>query len=160
LDTELKEGVYTATSDPEKTFVPPKPEAMPPFLNFAPLDNAVAALDRSAEHYQKAIQAAEGKGGVALTHASLASVNRRIIETERKLTRPGGLPGRPWYRHELYAPGIYTGYGVKTIPSVREAIEQRQWDEAGKQIVIVGNVLQDEARSIDAAAIALEKATR
>jgi N-acetylated-alpha-linked acidic dipeptidase len=159
LDTELKEGVYTATSDPEKTFVPPKPEAMPPFLNFAPLDNAVAALERSAEHYQKAIQSAEGKGGVALTHASLAGVNRKIIETERKLTRPEGLPGRPWYRNELYAPGIYTGYGVKTIPSVREAIEQRQWDEAGKQIVIVGNVLQDEARAIDAAASALEKAT-
>jgi N-acetylated-alpha-linked acidic dipeptidase len=160
MDTELKEGVYTATFDPEKTFVPPKPQAMPPFLNFAPLDNGVAALERSAEHYQRALQFAEGKGGIALAHASLANANRRIIETERKLIRPEGLPGRPWYRHELYAPGVYTGYGVKTIPAVREAIEQRQWDEAGKQIAIVGKVLEEEAQAIEAAASALEKATQ
>ena len=160
LDTEIREGVFTATSDPEKAFVPPKPQAMPPFLNFAPLDNGVAALERSSERYQKALQAAEGSGGVSLAHASLSGVNRQIIETERKLIAPEGLPGRPWYRHELYAPGIYTGYDVKTLPSVREAIEQRRWDEAGKQILIVGKVLEDEAQAIDAAASDLENAIR
>jgi N-acetylated-alpha-linked acidic dipeptidase len=156
LDAEIKEGVFTATSDPEETSVPPKPEGMPPFLNFAPLDNGVAALELSAGHYQRALQAAESNGGAALAHASLARANRRIIETERKLIRPEGLPGRAWYRHQIYAPGAYTGYDVKTLPSVREAIEQRQWDEAGKQIEIVGKVLEDEARAIEAAASALE----
>jgi N-acetylated-alpha-linked acidic dipeptidase len=158
LNTEIKEGVFNATSDPEKTFVPPKPEDMPPFLNFAPLDNGVAALERSADHYHKALAAAESNGGAALAHASLASVNHLIIETERKLIRPEGLPGRAWYRHELYAPGVYTGYDVKTLPAVREAIEQRQWDEAGKQIAIVGKVLEDEALAIEAAASNLEQA--
>jgi N-acetylated-alpha-linked acidic dipeptidase len=129
-------------------------------LNFAPLDNGVAALERSAEHYQRAIQAAESNGGAALAHASLASVNQLIIETERKLIRPEGLPGRSWYRHELYAPGVYTGYDVKTLPSVREAIEQRQWDEAGEQIAVVGKALEDEAQAIEAAASDLEKATQ
>ncbi|MGA8183373.1 MAG: transferrin receptor-like dimerization domain-containing protein [Terriglobia bacterium] len=160
LDTEIKEGIFTATSDPEKTYVPPKPEAMPPFLNFAPLDNGVAALELSAGHYQRALQAAESNGGAALAHASLADVNRRIIETERKLIRPEGLPGRAWYRHQIYAPGAYTGYDVKTLPSVREAIEQRQWDEAGQQIEIVGKVLEDEAQAIEVAASALENASR
>lgn len=160
LDTQIKEGVFAATSDPEKTYVPPKPEAMPPFLNFAPLDNGVAALELSAGHYQRALHAAESNSGLALAHASLAVVNRRIIETERKLIRPEGLPGRAWYRHEIYAPGVYTGYDVKTLPSVREAIEQRQWDEAGKQIEIVGKVLENEAQAIEAAASALEKASQ
>ncbi len=157
LDTEIREGVFAATSDPEETHVPPTPQDMPPFLNFAPLDNGVAALELSAGHYQRALQAAESNGGTALEQASLAGVNRRIIETERKLIRPEGLPGRAWYRHEIYAPGIYTGYGVKTLPSVREAIEQRQWSEAGRQIDIVGKVLEDEAQAIEAAASALEK---
>jgi len=160
LDTEIKEGVFAATSDPEKTYVPPKPEAMPPFLNFAPLDNGVAALELSAGRYQRAIRAAESNGGAALAYPSLAGVNRRIIENERKLIWPEGLPGRPWYRHEIYAPGAYTGYDVKTLPSVREAIEQRQWDEAGKQIEIVGKVLEREAQAIDATAAALENASR
>ena len=160
LDTEIKEGVFTATSDPEKTYVPPKPEAMPPFLNFAPLDNGVAALEQSTEHYQAVLKKAESNGGAALAHASLAKVNHQIMKTERKLITPEGLPGRPWYRHELYAPGVYTGYGVKTLPSVREAIEQRQWGEAGKQIVIVGKVLENEASAVDSAASDLENATQ
>jgi len=160
LDTEIKEGVFVATSDPEKSYVPSKPEAVPPDLDFTPLDNSVAALQRSAAHYQRALKAAESNGGVALAHSSLARVNHEIIETERKLITPEGLPGRPWYRHELYAPGLYTGYGVKTLPSVREAIEQRQWTEARQQIAIVAKVLEDEARAIDSAAADLENATR
>ncbi|TAM84485.1 MAG: M28 family peptidase [Acidobacteria bacterium] len=158
LNTQIKEGVFSATADPEKTYVAPKPEDIPPFLNFAPLDNGVVALERSADHYQKAVQAAESNGGAALAQASLARVNHLIIAAERKLTRPEGLPGRQWYRHEIYAPGIYTGYDVKTLPAVREAIEQRQWDEAGRQIAIVGKVLDDEAKAIESAASDLERA--
>ncbi|HEX5410350.1 MAG TPA: M28 family metallopeptidase [Terriglobia bacterium] len=160
LNTEIQEGVFSATSDPQKPFVEPKPEDFPPFLNFAPLDNGVAALDRSADHFQKAMQAVESNGGAALAHASLAHVNQLIIGTERKLTRPEGLPGRAWYRHELYAPGVYTGYDVKTLPGVREAIEQRRWEEAGNQIVILGKVLEDEAQQIEAVASNLEETTQ
>ncbi len=157
LDAEIKEGIFSATSDPERPYVPPKPQPIPPFLNFAPLDNGVAALQQSADQYQQAIEAMQNNSGAALSPAVLSEVNRRIIEAERKLITPEGLPGRPWYRHELYAPGVYTGYGVKTLPAVREAIEQHQWEEAGKQIVIVGNVLQDEAHAVAEAAADLEK---
>jgi N-acetylated-alpha-linked acidic dipeptidase len=157
LDAEIKEGVFAATSDPEKPYVPPKPQPIPPFLNFAPLDNAVAALEQSADQYQQAINAVQDNNGAALSPAVLSEVNHRIIQAERKLITPEGLPGRPWYRNELYAPGVYTGYGVKTLPAVREAIEQHQWEEAGKQIVIVGNVLQDEAHAVADAASDLEK---
>jgi len=68
------------------------------------------------------------------------------------------LPGRPWFKHQVYAPGFYTGYGVKTIPAVREAIEQKQWKEADAAIVRVGKVLLDEAAVIDSAGAELERA--
>jgi N-acetylated-alpha-linked acidic dipeptidase len=79
-------------------------------------------------------------------------LNARLIATERMLTREEGLPGRPWYRHHLYAPGFYTGYGVKTLPGVREAIEQGRWDEAREQITRLADVLGAVAASIDDAA--------
>ncbi|PYV17007.1 MAG: folate hydrolase, partial [Acidobacteria bacterium] len=82
----------------------------------------------------------------------------KLIESERKLTRPEGLPGRPWYRHEIYAPGLYTGYGVKTIPAVREAIELKHWEEADKEIGVVAQVIEDEAALIDSASSELERA--
>ena len=88
---------------------------------------------------------------------SLASVNTRLLLSERALTDDQGLPGRPWFKHMLYAPGFYTGYGVKTIPAVREAIEQKQWKLANDQILRVGGVLEREAAAIDAASNALEQ---
>ena len=66
-----------------------------------------------------------------------------------------GLPGRPWYRHDIYAPGFYTGYGVKTLPSVREAIEQRRWKEVDAQVVAVAATIQGAAREIDRATAAI-----
>ncbi len=68
------------------------------------------------------------------------------------------MPGRPWFQHLIYAPGAYTGYGVKTIPGVREAIEQKNWKEADEQIVRAANALQDEAALVDSVAQQLEKA--
>ena len=64
-----------------------------------------------------------------------------LAATERLLTREHGLPGRPWYKHHLYAPGFYTGYGVKTIPGVREAIEQREYARVDEQIAIAADML-------------------
>ena len=88
----------------------------------------------------------------------LASINSLLIRSERALTSAGGLPNRPWYRHLLYAPGFYTGYGVKTVPGVREAIEQKEWGLADSEIVRVGKVLEDEASVVTQAAVALRGA--
>ncbi|HXJ96492.1 MAG TPA: M28 family metallopeptidase [Terriglobia bacterium] len=156
---EIEEGVFTATADPTKTYVPPKTEQEPPYLNFAPLENAVDKLAASADRYQKALQKADARAGAALDHAQLDALNQTLVQSERKLITDDGLPGRPWYRHQIYAPGYYTGYGVKTMPAVREAIEQKQWDEADRQIPVVARVLQDESALVDSAAGELERAT-
>ena len=148
---EIEEGVYVATADPKKTLVPPKVEEVPPFLNFAPLRNGLEQLARSAEHYDKAVQKA------ALGTRLLATVNQKLTQAERALTLPDGLPGRPWFQHQIYAPGLYTGYGVKTIPGVREAIEQKHWKQADEQIVRAGKVLENEAAVIEEIAADLER---
>ena len=92
-----------------------------------------------------------------MSSASLQAVNAKLLQSERKLASQEGLPGRPWFKHMIYAPGQYTGYGVKTIPGVREAIEQKKWKEADDQMQRAGAVLQDEATLIDSAAQELEK---
>ncbi|HYL14406.1 MAG TPA: transferrin receptor-like dimerization domain-containing protein [Terriglobales bacterium] len=154
---EIQDGVLTANADPKKPYVPPSVEEVPPHLNFAPLLNAAEALTRSAEHYQKALDKVTKNGGLAIGNASLHDLNAKLILSERKLTSPEGLPGRSWFQHLIYAPGFYTGYGVKTIPGVREAIEQKKWKEADEQMVRVGAILQDEAALIESAAAELEK---
>jgi N-acetylated-alpha-linked acidic dipeptidase len=146
---ELEEGVFKAAEDPRKTFVPPAKQPVPPHFNFAPLDNAMDLLTASAKRYDAA--RAKAQAGTA------KAVNAKLIESERKLTDAAGLPGRPWFRHMIYAPGFYTGYGVKTIPAVREAIEQKRWQEADEQIVRVGKILTGEAELIDEATAALGK---
>jgi N-acetylated-alpha-linked acidic dipeptidase len=156
-NSELEEGIYTATADPRKAYVPPPKEDVPPHLNFAPLENARDALTRSAERYQKAFEKATKDGNMALDQAAIQSLNAQLLQSERELTSPDGLPGRPWFEHLIYAPGQYTGYGVKTIPGVREAIEQKKWKEADEQIARAAAALQGEAALIDAAAGMLEK---
>jgi N-acetylated-alpha-linked acidic dipeptidase len=155
---ELEEGVFTATADPKETSVPPKKETVPPFLNFTPLDNALEALTRSAGEYRKALEHANANGGAALAAASIGDVNKLLIESERKLTTPEGLPGRPWFKHQIDAPGQYTGYEAKTIPAVREAIEQKQWKDADEAIVVVAHTLESEANLISSAAAKLSAA--
>ena len=112
----------------------------------------------SSGRYQRALERATSEGHAAVSQDSLRALNQKLIESERKLTRPEGLPGRPWYRHEIYAPGLYTGYGVKTIPAVREAIELKHWEEADKEIGVVAQVIEDEAALIDSASSELERA--
>ncbi len=157
-DLQLEEGVFSATSDPRHPTVPPAAESVPPHLNFAPLDNAAEALSRSAADYRKAYAHANEHGGAALASASLAEVNRLLIESERRLTVPEGLPNRSWFKHQIYAPGFYTGYGVKTMPAVREAIELKQWKQADQAIGVVARVLEDEAALISTAAAKLAAA--
>jgi N-acetylated-alpha-linked acidic dipeptidase len=154
---QLDEEVFRATADPRQTSVAPAREDVPPYLNFAPLDNAVAALTRAAERYGQAFAKAQANGGAPLAKADLAALNAALRQSERALTAATGLPRRPWYRHEIYAPGFYTGYGVKTLPGVREAIEQKHWKEGDEQIGVVARTLEAETDVIERAAGMLEK---
>ncbi|HEY3626272.1 MAG TPA: M28 family metallopeptidase [Terracidiphilus sp.] len=141
---EISEGVYDALKDPKKTLVPPKVEDIPPYLNFAPLEQASDDLTEAAQAYDKAMDAASGHGS--------AELNTDLLRTERVLTDEQGLPNRPWFQHVLYAPGFYTGYGVKTIPGVREAIEQKRWAEADEQIRRSASALEREVDLLKQAA--------
>ena len=143
-NTEIEEGVYQALADPKKKMVPPSTEPIPPYLNFAPLDNAADNLTRAADTYEKAFSASN--------KASSPSLDAKLIKSERMLLNSEGLPNRPWFENLVYAPGFYTGYGVKTIPGVREAIEQKRWAEADAQIAKVAKALQNEADLLDEAA--------
>jgi N-acetylated-alpha-linked acidic dipeptidase len=150
---EIDEGLFAAVSDPRTPLLAPPRETPPPFLNFAPLDNGLAALDRAAALYSRAFDKA------ALDGASLGGADARLMAVERALILNDGLPGRPWYRHQVYAPGLYTGYGVKTLPGVRESIEQKQWKRAEEQIARVGKALENAGHAIEVAAGELGKAT-
>ena len=155
---ELDEGMFKATFDPRRPTVSPVREDVPPHLNFAPMQNAVDSLTRSAKHYQQALAQKQSSLGEDAVAAKLGALNQELIESERRLTNADGLPRRPWYKHLLYAPGVYTGYGVKTVPGVREGIEQKRYGEADAEIVRVSKALEDESALIESAARELEKA--
>jgi N-acetylated-alpha-linked acidic dipeptidase len=148
-DRELDEGVFPAITDPKKVLVPPKREEIPPYLNFAPLETATDALSRSTEAFEKALKDSP--------QPPAQELNAKLMESERVLTDAAGLPRRPWFQHQIYAPGFYTGYGVKTLPGVREAIEEKQWDEASRQIERVAAVLRNEAALLDEMTALLKK---
>jgi N-acetylated-alpha-linked acidic dipeptidase len=149
---EIADGTFAAVSDPKDTRPMPVAEEVPPALNFAPLENAVSALTRAADRYKAASAKAGSDPGVS--HA----VNARLIQAERQFIDEGGLPRRPWYRHLLYAPGFYTGYGVKTMPGVREGIEQKRYAEAEKEVARVAAAIDRETALVNAAAADLEAA--
>jgi len=156
--------MFNAGSDPRRPQVAPRREEVPPFVSFAPLDNAQASVARSAEHYARAIKAFTehcGNSGTACaSEQTLQGINDKLIQTERRLTSTQGLPRRPWYQHLIYAPGFYTGYGAKTLPGVREGLEEKRYQEAEKEITRVAQALTDYAGAIEEAAGELEKATR
>ena len=153
---ELDEGVFKATFDPRRPTVTPAHEEVPPHLNFAPLENAAELLTRSAARYQKALS--QKQAGLSdIQTETLRALNAKLIDSERKLTNEDGLPRRPWYKHLLYAPGVYSGYGVKTVPGVREAIEQKKYSEADQEIVRVAKALEQESELINSAAQLLEQ---
>jgi N-acetylated-alpha-linked acidic dipeptidase len=157
---QLDEGVFAALLDPRRPTVPPEKEGVPPYLNFAPLENGFAALERTTALYGEALAKAAGNGGAALAKAALRDVNARLIAVERALTLNDGLPNRQWFKHQIYAPGFYTGYGVKTLPAVRESIEQKQWKLADEQIVRVGKVLENAGEAIQGATAELDRAVK
>ena len=157
---ELEEGVFLATSDPRAPTLAPPSEEVPPHLNFAPLENAAEALTRAAERYDKAAAKAPADGRAALGGERVKAVNATLLGVDRAMLDPAGLPQRPWFENMLYAPGMYTGYGVKTVPMVREAIELKKWQQADEGIARTGKVLEGVAAVIERAAAELESATK
>lgn len=121
---------YTLAADPAKTFIVPKPKEEVPYIDFSPLQNAMVSLQKITDSVAVIIKKYDSTNG---NHNAL---NKQLYQAEQQLLLPDGLPRRKWYKHALYAPGFYTGYGVKTMPGIREAIEQRNWKEAQEQIAI------------------------
>lgn len=146
-------NAYALAADPTQTYVPPERKAPVPHLNFAPLLNALSSLQASAGAYDTALAEAVASGGVS--DAAAADVDAILRGTEQLMTRDEGLPRRPWFRHQIYAPGFYTGYGVKTLPGIREAMEQRDWDEAEQFVDVVAAALNRVTGAIDEAAALL-----
>jgi N-acetylated-alpha-linked acidic dipeptidase len=154
---EIEEGSFAATNDPHNPTIAPPALAVPPHISLAALENAADSLTRAAAKYGKAYDKALGSGDAARANASLASVDAILARSEHVLTDQRGLPMRPWFQHLLYAPGFYTGYGVKTIPAVREAIEQKKYGEIDEDVARVAAVVNAEATLVSSAAVALDK---
>ncbi len=148
----VDEGAFTLAANPTETWIAPKKKDEVPDFDVEPLRQAVERLRVAARRFDAA---ARTTGDVPAT--ALAAANAIVFQAERTLTRTDGLPRRPWFRHQVYAPGFYTGYGVKTLPAVREALEQRAWDEARTQIPIVAQTLERFAGEIERAATALAR---
>lgn len=146
----VKEKQYTYATDPLHKELPPAVKEEVPFLNFAALQNAMSGL----ENVTKRLETLIAKGG--LTKEQQDKLNRKLYQAEQQLLMEKGLPRRGWYRHAIYAPGFYTGYGVKTLPGIREGIEQRNWKEAQEQIDIDAGVIKTFTRWLDTAANGVE----
>jgi N-acetylated-alpha-linked acidic dipeptidase len=131
VDNQLiSSNVYQQTTDLAKPIKAPAAKSEVPYIDFARLQNALAALDKSAQ------QLYEEGTKTTIPAAKQDALNKALYQAEQQLLFEKGLPNRPWYKHVIYAPGFYTGYGVKTLPGIREAIEQRRWQEADEQITI------------------------
>lgn len=141
----INSGMLKSVQNPKENYVVPKTERPVPDLTFQPLQNAVIHLRESAEKFQTATK------NKIFSPSVQRSLNETLLESERFLTNEKGLPNRDWFKHQIYAPGFYTGYGVKTLPAVRESIEQRDWIEAARQIRAVAETLENFASEIDKA---------
>jgi N-acetylated-alpha-linked acidic dipeptidase len=152
-DRLLDMNAFVLASDPSRPTLPPPREDAVPQIDFSLLQAALDRLRTSAAAYDQVL-ARTGP----LSPARRAEVDRRLIGVEHALTDPRGLPGRPWYQHLIYAPGLLTGYGAKTLPGVREAIEGRRWAEAADYIARTAQALDAASLKIDQAAALLSEA--
>jgi N-acetylated-alpha-linked acidic dipeptidase len=151
---QIDEGTFAEVNDPQHKLLPPKKEQVPPAINFASLENAAQRLSEAADRYQRALTAAKGK--LTGDRDALAALNAKLIQSERQFLAVDGLKGRPWFKHMLYAPGYYTGYAVKTMPGVRENIEQKQYADADAEASKLAAVLDKQTAWIDSASAVLE----
>jgi len=143
----LDANLFTLAADPTETYLPPERDTPVPVLNFAPLDNALLRLKQSARACDDAQTSALQNG--KLSDARRAELNALLRDIEQTLVSPEGLPQREWFRHMIYAPGLQTGYGTKTLPGVREAIEGRRWPEAERYAGIIAGVLNGYCGRLD-----------
>ncbi|AEM72226.1 Glutamate carboxypeptidase II [Allomuricauda ruestringensis DSM 13258] len=132
----VKQDTYQLVMDPKKPIAPAKMKDEVPYLDFSPIQNVVADLKKSIATFSKA-------DVLALSSAKKAQLNQELMSMEQVLLQDKGLPRRDWFKHQIYAPGFYTGYGVKTLPGVREAIEQQEWKEAQEQIGVLATTLKN-----------------
>ena len=154
----IEEKTIANFFDPKKPFVVPQKSDPVPHLNFAPLQNAVETLVKSAGAYHSRWRDFLA-GETQPPQAKLQELNAVLMHVELALTRNEGLPGRPWFRHQIYAPGVYTGYAPKPLPSVTESIELRKWKLAEEQIVVVSESLRKFTEEIEKARAVLESAS-
>lgn len=133
-NTLLKQKDYQLASDPTKTFIAPQAKSEVPYIDFSSLQNALINLKRSTDSLNISLKKSNFKAD--------ENINMKLAQAEQQLLLPDGLPKRPWYKHSLYAPGFYTGYGVKTMPGIREAIEQRNWQQAQDEIKLTAAAIQ------------------
>ena len=143
---EIQDGVFAAIDDPRRPRVAPKVETMPPALDFTPMSRAIEVLTRRAAALDEARAAAAKKSAPA---AALAAIDAKIALSEQQLLDAAGLVHREWFKHLLYAPGFYTGYGVKTVPGVREAMEQGEYQRVPAEMGRVAQALEREAAWLD-----------
>lgn len=144
----LDSNAFVVAADPTKKIAPPARHSAMPKIDLTPLDVASRQLSESMKKYEQAY-AQSAAAGLEMPAATRREINRLIARMEQSLTDPEGLPGRQWYRHMIYAPGVKTGYGVKTVPGVREALEDRRWDEANTYALVTAKVIDRYRQQID-----------
>jgi N-acetylated-alpha-linked acidic dipeptidase len=122
------------------------------------MKNAIDLLKKNSERYSKILSDWKAKGSPAISAQSLDLVNADLIKVPRLFLNEKGLPERPWFKNQIYAPGAYTGYGAKPIAAVREYMDEKKWKEAEAQVPQVAQVIENVAAGINKAAHDLEKA--
>jgi N-acetylated-alpha-linked acidic dipeptidase len=147
----LRDRTFSLTADPTKTSGTPTALLPVPTFDFAPLDAAVGRLKTSAKAYDDAL----AKNGAGLSPDRLAKLQALMLDIDQTLTPDIGLPGRPWFKNVFTAPGTLTGYGAKTLPAIREGIEQERFDEAMRYIKITADALNAYSARLDQAAAVL-----
>ena len=133
----LQDKVYTLANDPKLKLNVPTEKVTVPYLDFSQLENAMILLRKQADDFNGL-----SKEAILKSQEQQKAINKVLYQIERSLLSEDGLPRRPWYKHQIYAPGLYTGYGVKTMPGIREGIEQRSYEEAQSNIYKVANTLK------------------
>jgi N-acetylated-alpha-linked acidic dipeptidase len=129
-------------------------------MNFAAMKNAIELLKRSAERYSKALSKWREDGSPALPAEKLELINSDLLRVPRLFLNEKGLPERPWFKNQIYAPGAYTGYGAKPIAAVREYMDEKKWKEADAQIPGVAQIIENASAGINKAADDLEAAVK
>jgi N-acetylated-alpha-linked acidic dipeptidase len=153
---ELQEGVFRAINDPRRPTVPPPVEVVPPYINFAPMKNALEALKKSSDRYSRALSKWQAAGAPSESTPKMELLNEDLLKVSRLFLNEKGLPERPWFKNQIYAPGAYTGYGAKPIAAVREYLDEKRWKEAEGQVPQVAQVIDNVAAGIDQCAGDLE----